>query len=268
MRAAEVIGESKKGDWTTENAQFPIIEYNGEVASYGDYEASGRAGANVNWVPRQSYHYQTFTFWGEKELAKAGEARIDWSNRLNQASILTLNKYQNKTYFNGVAGLENYGLLNDPDLPVPQAAATAWDDGNAEEIAESIRQMVSVVIANSRGNVDRRDNFILFTSPKAETQLLKTNMYNVNVLDILKKNFPNLTIETAAELETDAGHLAYLFPRSVLGQEVMTCAFTEKMRAHPVIVEASSWKQKKSQGTWGTIVFLPAVVYSEIVMAS
>ena len=56
------------------------------------------------------------TQWGERELERAGLARIDWANRVNIASALTLNKYQNKTYFFGVSGLQNYGLLNDPSL--------------------------------------------------------------------------------------------------------------------------------------------------------
>ena len=39
------------------------------------------AGANVNWVQRQSYTYQVITQWGERELEKMGLARIDWANR-------------------------------------------------------------------------------------------------------------------------------------------------------------------------------------------
>jgi len=44
------------------------------------------------------------------------------------------------------------------------------------------------------------------------------------------------------------------------GQRTASCAFTEKMRAHPIIVEASSFKQKKSQGSWGCIVFRPVFI--------
>jgi hypothetical protein len=44
------------------------------------------------------------------------------------------------------------------------------------------------------------------------------------------------------------------------GQRTWDCAFTEKMRAHPIILGLSSFKQKKSAGTWGTIVFRPMFV--------
>jgi hypothetical protein len=41
-------------------------------------------------------------------------------------------------------------------------------------------------------------------------------------------------------------------------------AFTEKLRAHPVKVELSSFKQKKSQGTWGAIIYRPILIASMI----
>lgn len=119
MKGAQILGETKKGDWTTLSAQFPIAESVGEVSSYGDYNNNGVVSANVNWVPRQSYHFQTFTVWGERELEMYGAARIGWAAELNVASALTLNKFQNKSYFYGIAGLANYGLLNDPSLSAP-----------------------------------------------------------------------------------------------------------------------------------------------------
>ena len=82
MKATEIVGEeTKKGDWTLETSMFPIVESTGMVSSYGDYSESGIAGANVNWVQRQSYTYQVITQWGERELEKMGLARIDWANR-------------------------------------------------------------------------------------------------------------------------------------------------------------------------------------------
>ena len=76
MKAAEIFGEVKKGDWTTETAMFMLVEPTGEVSSYGDYNNNGVSGANVNFPQRQSYHYQVFTRWGEREVARAGEPRL------------------------------------------------------------------------------------------------------------------------------------------------------------------------------------------------
>jgi hypothetical protein len=49
---------------------------------------------------------------------------------------------------------------------------------------------------------------------------------------------------------------------SVDGQKTAQVGFTEKMRAHPVFVGLSCFKQKKSAGTWGTIVKMPAGIAS------
>ena len=62
-------------------------------------------------------------------------ARIDWANRQRIASVLTLNKFQNKSYFFGIEGLANYGLLNDPSLSAPIAPIAA--DGAGYMGAES-----------------------------------------------------------------------------------------------------------------------------------
>jgi hypothetical protein len=46
----------------------------------------------------------------------------------------------------------------------------------------------------------------------------------------------------------------------VEGQRTADTAFTEKLRAHPIVVGSSSFRQKKSQGTWGTVIFRPAFI--------
>jgi hypothetical protein len=46
------------------------------------------------------------------------------------------------------------------------------------------------------------------------------------------------------------------------GQRTATTAFTEKLRAHPIKIELSNFKQKQSQGTWGTIIFRPFLLAS------
>jgi hypothetical protein len=267
MNAALVVGsEVKKGDWTTETAMFPVIESTGEVSSYGDYSENGTAGANFNFPQRQSYHYQVMTQWGEKQLQRAGLARIDFANRLNIASILTLNKFQNKTYFFGVAGLQNYGLLNSPELSaaiVPNtkvAGGTAWTNATANEVFADIQKLYRQLQTQANGRVELDTVLTLALSPIAQVGLTKTTDFNVNVADLLKKNFPNMTVKTAPEYSTVSGELVQLIADEIEGQRTADTAFTEKLRAHPVVVRASSYEQKKSQGTWGTIIFRPAFI--------
>lgn len=267
MKAAQIIGEVKKGDWTTLSAQFPIVEATGETSSYGDYNNNGMTSANVNWVPRQSYHYQTHTRWGERELDMYGAARIGYAAELNVASALTLNKFQNKSYFYGIAGLQNYGLLNDPSLPAsitPNATGTGnalpWITKDGQAVYDDIAKLYGQLVSQTKGLIERDAPMTLAMSPTSEVALTKTNMYNVNVSDQLKKNFPNLKIETAVEYTTTAGEMVQLIADRLGEQDSAYAAFTEKMRAHAVVVEESSWKQKKSGGTWGAIIRQPLAI--------
>lgn len=269
MKAAEIVGdEVKKGDWITKTAEFIMIESTGEVSSYGDYNENGKSGANSNYIARQSYHYQTITQYGERELEVAGVGKIALANEKNMSSILTLNKYQNKTYFYGVAGLQNFGLLNDPSLTAPIAptvengTAITWADKDGKGVLADIRALYAQLQtqSNNAGFVELDSTMTLSMSPTSEVALTYTTDFNVNVADQLKKNFPNMTVKTAPEYATASGELIQLKLDSVEGQRVASCGFTEKLRAHPMVTEMSAFKQKKSQGTWGTIIYQPLFV--------
>lgn len=259
MKAATIAGETQKGDWTTTVATFKTVESDGETSAYGDYSENGSVNANLNFPQRQSFHYQTFTQWGEKELANAGLAQVDWASEQNIASALILNKFQNKSYFFGISGLQNYGLLNDPSLYTPISPTAAWNlaGTTAETVYEDIRRMYVALVGQANGVVEQTMPMTLAMSPTISVALNKTNEFNVNVLDMLKKNFPSLRLEVAVEYGTLAGELVQLIVDSIDGQETATTAYTEKMRAHAVVVGSSSWRQKKSQGTFGTVIFRP-----------
>lgn len=267
-KAAQILGETKKGDWTMLTTQFPVVESTGEVSSYGDHNNNGSSGANLNFVPRASYHFQTVTQWGERELEMAGLAKINYAAELNVASAMVLDKFMNKSYFFGIEGLENYGILNDPNLSTPVTPAatgtgsgTTWATKDGQAIYDDISQkLYNKLISQTRGLINRETPMKLVMSPEIEVNLTKTNQYNVNVTDQLKKNFPNLTIETAVEYATTGGQLVQLIVDSIEGQQTGYCAFTEKMRAHPVVVDLSSFKQKKSAGTWGAVIRQPLAI--------
>jgi hypothetical protein len=266
-KAASIIGEAKKGTWVDQTAQFPIVESTGEVSSYGDYSNNGSVGSNVNWVPRQSYLFQTITQWGERELEMAGAAKIDYAANLNVASALAMDKFLNKSYFFGVAGLPNFGLLNDPSLQTPiaplptgTASGTLWSTKDGAAIYGDIVALFGQLVAQTQGILQTDATMKLCMSPTASVNLTKTNQYNVNVTDQLKKNFPNLTVETAVEYATGGGQLVQLIADSVDGQKTAQCAFSEKMRAHAVKIDLSSFAQKKTGGTWGTIIKQPTAI--------
>lgn len=261
MKAAEIYGETKKGDWVTLSTQFPVVESTGETSSYGDYANNGSSGANVNWVPRQSYHFQTVSQWGERELEMYGLAKINYASEINVASTLVLSKFRNKSYFFGVANLTLYGTLNDPSLIAPilptvkAAGGYTWAVATAQEIYNDVLGLFSQLQTQMDGLVPDMDaKLTLALSPVLAVSLKKVSAYNVTAEQTIMANFPNLTIKTAPEFALQAGQLIQMILEDVEGVKTTYCAFTEKLRNHPVIPDLSAWRQKKSGGTWGGII--------------
>ncbi len=274
-KAAVIFGENRKGTWLDETAMFPTVEHTGEVTSYGDFQESGRAGVNTNWPQRQSYLFQTIKEYGDRELERAGLARINWVSEIDQAAATVLNKFLNLTYFFGVSGLQNYGFLNDPALtasltPAAKAAGgTRWItsagvmNATANEVYADIQAMFYQLVLQTQGLVEADSKLVLAMHPGTEVALTITNSFNVNVFDLLKKNFPNIRFETAVQYGVSSstnpqgqagGNLVQLFAEDIEGQATGYCAFNEKMHAMPIVRQLSSYRQKIVAGTFGAIV--------------
>jgi hypothetical protein len=266
LKAVDIFGEAKKGDWLMDSAQFPIIESTGEVSSYGDDNENGLVGANANWIPRQSYHFQTFTHWGDKELAKAGLAKLDWAAEQNVSSALIMNTFMNRAYFLGVAGLSNYGLINDPALsPSISPLNGLWKSCTGVQIVADIQNLFVTLQQQLQGNIELEDPLILALPSTLQPYLLTpmANIYGTpSVKAYLKEIFTNLQFKTAQQYVTGSGNLIQLISPKVQGQSTGFCAFTEKMRAHAIVRKTSSTHQKKSAGTWGCIIKLPIAIAS------
>ena len=267
MKAAQILGEEKKGDWTTITAQFTTIEHTGTTATYGDFSEDGEVNTNFNFNYFEAYHYQTVQGFGELEVEKAALARVSLVSERNIASTLILNKFQNLSYFFGIAGLKNYGLLNYPNLPASITPVAAWSlpSTDGQMVYEDVRRLYTHLVLQGNGTIDENVSTTLALSPTAAMALKKTNQYNVNAETLIATNFPKLKIITAPEYgNAGAGSTQYvqLIADSIEGQKTATTAYTEKFRAHRVVLAMSSWKRKVSQGTFGTIIFRPFAIAS------
>ncbi|MCC6105393.1 major capsid family protein [Acetobacter sp.] len=267
MRAAELLGEVRKGDWVTRTAIFPMLETTGEISSYGDWNANGQVSLNPSYPERQSYHYQVFLSWGEMELALAGQARLQWVASLREAAALKLNKFQNQTYFFGVSGLRLYGYLNDPRLPaaitpaIKAAGGTTWDTATPEERQDDVIALINLLRKQTAGLVDTETPMVLGLSPTRMGLLTRRNSFGLSAASLLKDTYPNLRFVQAVEYGDATGSTVQtmqIMAEHVDAQKTAETAFTEKLRAHAVVTDASAWKQKLSQGTWGAIIYMPA----------
>lgn len=278
-QAAKILGERKTGDWITDTAFFPVVEHTGDVTSYGDFSQAGSSAVNTNWPQRQSYHFQIMKRYGERELERAGLARINWVSEIDKAAADVLNRFSNFTYFFGVAGLQNYGLINDPGLPASltpglKAAgnANAWVlsggviNATANEIYADIQALFYALTTQTAGLVQANDKFVLATNPGTAVALTATNSFGVDVYKLLKQNFPNIRFEVAVQYGAkttqnpeglSGGNLVQLIAETVESGQTGYTSFTEKLRAHKTIPDTSSWKQKVTSGTWGAIIKKP-----------
>ena len=284
-KAAEALGgEVKRGDWLQDIIYFPVVEATGEVSSYGDYNENGNAGVNVNWPARQNYLFQVIKEYGEREVERGGLARINWVSEIDRAAAQTIAKFMNLSYLFGVAGLQNYGMANDPNLSaaltpsLKAAGGTEWIlDGHinatANEIYADVEAIFYQLVIQTGGLIDTDTAMTLMLSPGAQVALTATNSFGVNVRDLIEKNFANIKIVTIPQYAAKgplmptgvaAGEFMQLVANEVEGQKFAFPAYSEKMRAHPVIRARSSFSQKVSAGTWGTVVRMPAAAASMI----
>lgn len=279
LQMAEILGgERKVGDWLEETRLFPVVENTGEVSSYDDYANNGRAGINFNYPALQSYLFQVIQNYGEREVARAGLMRINYVGDLGRAAADLLNRYGNLTYAFGVRMLQNYGLLNNPYLSAyitPTAKAwggsTWFDNGapaaTANEVYNDILALVERLINQTNGALDMESPMTLAMSPQSALALKFANSFGVYVEDLLKKGFPRMKVKTAVQYGAKTsvnsqgysavGNLMQLIADELGGQKVAYPAYNEKMRAHKIVAELSSWRQKMTGGTWGTVIRMP-----------
>ena len=279
LEFADIVGERKAGTWTAQTWFFPYVESTGEVSSYDDFVNNGRAGANFNFPQLQSYLFQTILQYGELQTDRAGLAKINWVSELGLAAADLLNRSQNLSYAYGTQGLQNYGLLNNPNLSTALTPATkAWggtgwfDNGSpaatANEVYNDVVALVTQLVSQTNGTLNIKSPMTLALSPQSEIGLTFTNSFGVNVEALLKKNYPNMKVKTAPQYGTQstnnpqgfsaAGNYMQLIADKLQMQTVAYCAYNEKLRAHKIVPDLSSWKQKQTSGTWGTVLRSPA----------
>jgi len=266
-RAEEIMGGAvNKGDWTTPVAYFPTLESTGTVVEYGDTNTGGVTGNNANWMTRVPYHFQTHIQIGDREEAMAAVAKVNLVAEKRLSATEVFNRGFNTSWFFGIAGLQNYGLLNDPSLLPAIVSDYNWLSNSAtrEQICSDIKKWVTQLITQTKGLVNSKTAMKLVVSPEIEASFLITNQYGLSVEDYIKKNYPNMQVKTAPEYSTgySAGQFGQLIVDAYEGVQTAVPAFTEKFRAHRSEMRTSTWLQKLSAGTLGTVIRRPVMIVS------
>jgi hypothetical protein len=267
-KGAEIYGETKTGDWTTQTALFNLIENTGEVSSYGDFNQKGRSDINTTWESRQSYLFQTIIEYGDLEVDRAGEARLNLVAEKQRSAALTLDKFQDFAYHFGVVGLANYGILNEPSLPAALTPTTKAASGvkwvnagqvvaQASEVYADFQMLFNQLTSNTFGYVDMNSRFKLVFPNSVAAAFSAVNQFGITVREFISKTFPNVEYVTDPRYATASGNVVQLIAETFNGNKTGQCAFNEKMRDHMVVRDISSYKQKRTGGTFGFILKYP-----------
>lgn len=265
--AREIFGEAKKGDWTTSYARFQTSEITGEVEAYTDYGQGGASDVNPTFPVRTQYIYQTNIRYGDREVDVASRARLQLAADKQRAAATVIDIASNKFALYGVAGLEIYGLLNDPNLPasvtpLPNAAHnTKWDNKSTKEIYEDVLYLFSKMAERGAGHIDANTELVLATSPATQVQLGKATDFNISARQMLETYFPKIRFVVLPELATATEGISILLVAPTIeGLPTAQIGFSEKFRAMRLIPESSSFHQKFVGSSYGTIIYRPFAI--------
>ena len=264
--ATEIFNEVKKGDRATAYAKFRVQENTGYTQPYSDYSDNGKADVNYNFPVRQNYLFETVIKYGDLEAEESAKARIALVSDKQRSAAQVIAMDANRFYFNGVAGLENYGILNQPNLPNAIVAANGaggsalWSAKTGSEIYDDIVAMMSDIASRTEGNVDQLTRYKLIVGPARNAQLNKLNVFGTEtVMALIKRNFPNLDVVVAPEYD-DSTAKVQLIAMDVDGDVTGECAFSEKFIAGRVVPYLSHFAQKFMAGVYGAVIYRPVLV--------
>lgn len=265
--AREIFGEAKKGDWTTSYARFQTSEITGEVEAYTDYGQGGASDVNPTFPVRTQYIYQTNIRYGDREVDVASRARLQLAADKQRAAATVIDIASNKFALYGVAGLEIYGLLNDPNLPASVTplpnpdSKTLWDEKSTKEIYEDVLYLFGKMADRGAGHIDANTELVLATSPATQVQLGKATDFNISARQMLETYFPKIRFAALPELATaTSGTSILLVAPTIEGLPTAQIGFSEKFRAMRLIPESSSFHQKFIGSSYGTIIYRPFAI--------
>ena len=264
-RARELANEVKKGDWTTPYTKFRIDENVGTTQPYSDYAQGATSDVNSNWAIREQYLFQTTIKYGDLETAMSAIARVNLASSKQKAAANVLDIDYNKFALLGIEGKEIYGLLNDPNLPdaivAPATGAgssSEWAKKTTVQIYNDILALFTELTSQSQGLISYDTPLVLALSPERATYLGSATDFNVSVIDMLSKNFPDLQISIVPELSSlTAGETVMLFAKEVNGSITSEIGYSIKVMAHRVVQGLSHLEQKWTSSTYGGIIYIP-----------
>lgn len=280
----DLIGVNTVGAWEDEEVVQGVLEPIGGAQVYTDHANVPLASWNVNFERRTVVRFEQGFEVGSLEEARAARMRVSTAAEKRSSSALALDIQRNRVGFYGYNDGDNrtYGFLNDPALsayvtvPAGTGGGTGWNTKTFTEICTDLRVALARLRVNSKDVVDPSSTPItLAVASSAVDYLSTTGEYGqVSVVDWLKKNYPNVRIVSAPELNDANGGVAvfYLYADKVDdGASDDSATFVQvvpaRFMALGVEKRAKGYLEDFANATAGTMVKRPfaCVRYSGIV---
>lgn len=230
-KADELMGVTVAGAWEDEELIQEILELVGVAHPYSDFGNIPLSSWNLTYEKRGVVRFEEGFQVGELEGLRTGRIGIDSASTKRTAAALALEIARNRVAFYGYQTTTVrpvYGYLNDPNLPafanVPAGASakTEWSGKTREEIIKDLQTGLATLRKQSSEVVDPTSTPIMLVVASDSIDYLSTpggtgSATGETALDWLKTNYPNVTVESAVELNgADGGdNVFYMYAQSI-----------------------------------------------------
>lgn len=264
----------QQGMFGTTDVFVPTISYAGGSKQYDDLSGAGESSVNIAWVPRQTVTLQRTIAYGDLTQAQMAMAKIPYVEQMREGLASLTNLDINAINFKGFAGLNVFGLLNDPSLnptivspdSIGTPSSSLWYYKTYDEIIHDIQSMFNSIIQISGGQASYDDvECILGLPPACMVSLTKQNsLGTMTVRGYLDQVFPKMKIVqvqnyqgTGSPIGSSTPNYAQLIFKQLNGQDVAYNVFSTLWNSHGVVRLISSYAEKISYVVSGSFLALP-----------
>lgn len=263
-----IVGRTIAGNWHDESIVQGILERTGQAVPYGDHTDIPLSSWNTNFEVRDIVRFEEGIQVGTLEEARAGAMNISSQTEKRAAAAESLAIELNNVGFFGYNEGNNktYGFLNDPNLPsyttlaTGSGGTTTWASKTYDEIVADLRTAFAALRVKT-GNLFKpeRDRAKLVLAVSVMEYLNVENQFGKSVYDFLKQNYPNVTIESAVQLDgaNSGANVLYLFAESINGKPVIHQFVQDVFRLIGVEKKAKVFLEDYSNATAGILVTQP-----------
>lgn len=263
--AAESLFEpAKTAEWKDDVSVMKEIEAVARTAAYSDFGKGVTSDVNINFPTREHYRFQTLIEVGDLETERTAAAKINLLSEKQQAAARAIAQDRNEFALFGVAGLDIYGLLNEPNLPsaitpTTEGGQTAWATKGAVGIYNDVLKLFADMQTRTQGLVKFDTPMVLAIPPSVAGYMAGiTNLGVAPVMEMITRHFPNLRVEPVPQLKDEAGvEKAMLIAQEISGKKVGRMGFSDLLRTSRTVMGHTSLSQKWSAGTTGCMLYRP-----------